>query len=362
MIFGGGLAAAAAPEIPPPMTAEAFRRAFNNASPVQIDIERVVTVTATAAEIEKQWAEIADKPDHPKRMELESARSLAAQPFREQITLTFGGGKWHSKSSSQHQSALEIAGDGQQMWMLSRPRDAANAEGSLTIIAANVPHPQSASIPQLFDHEVLGILARIGNWNIQPQIVEQKNTGKDGNAIVFKLSNQLSSEIRIEKTANRFDSEIWYVHENQLVRGWSMKFTIQDQLVAWPFKYCANQSALYRPDGVVDSLRVIRVEAKHQDELNTLVTAPVVRDSLSVMDFSTVSTSAATSTALSLSSDVFVVWKPEQAVGVSQAGQTFTPTHEAAAPSAVAWIWWVSLLAIAGMLGGSIIVRRWMWS
>jgi hypothetical protein len=167
VVLAGEIPAVAQSPTQPPLTLDEISTLIRNSPPIEIRATRTFSTNVAAADIDRRWQEVANKPDHPDRRSIERLRELSRAKATSEIVLAFGGGLWYYSERKNENDNFAAAGDSDRRWMLSEVEfEPGKKSGQLTVLRAGVPFPLGSNVGMFRDVVLVELLAALCNWNI----------------------------------------------------------------------------------------------------------------------------------------------------------------------------------------------------
>lgn len=321
--------------LPLPMSKSEVYAAIRNSEPLQVEIDRVRSVTISSAEIDQRWQRVANRPDHPDRFEIETLRALAIKPERQRITLAFGKGRWHYREQSSGETSLECAGDSDRRWMLYRE----DSKGQLTITAAGVPFPSGYNVGQFFD-TLVQYVAGVGNWGVLfDGVSSSKKQPRNGEQFDFVANGQSGERLSVRRKSGGAIAKLEFGHNDTRTLLWSMTTQLRERVPdRWPLPLFAESLQRDETVGFRETWKIVEVVELRDEELNQLVRVPQPPSGAKIRDFSQPGSAPADMDT--------AVWTKEGKV------ELIDPKGRSASPGSGsqgqhAWSWWLAIAAIS---------------
>lgn len=321
--------------LPLPMSKSEVYAAIRNSAPLQVEIDRVRSVTISSAEIDQRWQRVANRPDHPDRFEVETLRALALKPERQRITLAFGKGRWYYREQSSGETSFECAGDSDRRWMLYRE----DSKGQLTITAAGVPFPSGYNVGQFFD-TLVQYVAGVGNWGVLLDgVSSSQNQSENGQPFDFVAHGQSGERLSVRRKSGGAIATFDFGRNDARAVVWNMTTQLRESVPdRWPLPLYAESLQRDETVGFRETWKVVEVVELRDEELNQLVRVPQPPSGAKIRDFSQPGSAPANTDA--------AVWTTEGKVElIDSTGRIASPG--ASSQGQHSWSWWLAIAAVA---------------
>jgi len=157
----------------PPLTLGEISALIRTSPPFEIRATRTYSTNVSAAELERRWQAVVNKPDHPERGEIERLLDLSRSVETSEMVMAFGGGLWYLERRKGERDIFVAAGDSSRRWMLSETAfEPGKKSGQLTVIRAGIPFPLSTNVGMFREITLVQELAVLCNWNIAANVLE----------------------------------------------------------------------------------------------------------------------------------------------------------------------------------------------
>lgn len=335
----------------PPLTLGELSALIRTSPPFEIRATRTYSTNVSAAELERRWQAVENKPDHPDRRELMRLRDLSRATESIELVMAFGGGIRYLAERRGDKMSLFAGGDESVRWMLGQSEfEPGVKSGQLTVIRAGVPFPMTSNVGQLLD-ETAQQVAVLCNWNIVANTLQVDASRSSGARESY--SDGYSARFDVTQDSNgRMARVSYFANTDSVTPLWNaeIRYDINDPTLAIGLSL-ARSVRIVELSGVIEEWTNITAAPMAESTLRDLAKVPKVEAFIKIVDFGS-------STAALPPQVPMLVWESQPD------GDKFsvTPGTASAMPglpvtSRSGWGLWMAVALMAGLAA----VGFWRW-
>ncbi|MBX9737030.1 MAG: hypothetical protein K2X32_08895 [Phycisphaerales bacterium] len=348
VVLAGEIPAVAQSPTQPPLTLDEISTLIRNSPPIEIRATRTFSTNVPAAEIERRWHEIANKPDHPERRDIERLRDLSHAKEATEIVMAFGGGLRYLAEKSSDSVGVVAAGDDSVRWMLGRfEYEPGVRTGQLTVIRAGVPFPMTSNVSQLLNEVSQQVVTLANGYIVTGSLSAVAGPGEsysDGDVDRFEVTRDSGGRIaRVMRVSG--------VKPERLVWTAEFRYDESNPLLVLNLPL-AKSVRIVEQSGVIAEWSNISAGPIAESTLRERIAIPEVEASTKVVDFGS-------SASTQIPEGPTIVWErgPDgDKFTVTGASASSVPALPVASRSG--WGRWLAIALVAGLAASGF----WLWA